>query len=128
MAGSCARIDERQEAVARSHAIALPLSGILREGGWLRLLPAVTLAVFLLPVVAGLAGTLLPAFGYLPGLGATQPSLAPVRAHLSAPELPAAVIATLLSGLLATLLSFLAAVAIAAGLHGTRSFAWLRRM
>src|SRR5690349_7312177 len=48
-----------KEAVARSHVIALPLSGISREGGWLRLLPAVTLAVFLLPVVAGLAGTLL---------------------------------------------------------------------
>jgi putative thiamine transport system permease protein len=117
-----------KEAVARSHAIALPLSGILREGGWLRLLPAVTLAVFLLPVVAGLAGTLLPAFGYLPSLGAARLSLAPIRSLLEAPELPAALVATLVSGVGATFLSFLAAVGIAAGLHGTRSFAWLRRM
>ncbi len=117
-----------KEAVARSHAIALPLRGVSREGGWLRLLPAATLAIFLLPVLAGLAATLLPAVGYLPGLGATGLSLAPVRALLGAPELPAALTATLLSGLLATLLSFLTAVAIAAGLHGTRSFSWLRRM
>ena len=37
--------------------------------GVLRFAPAVTVAVLLLPIVAGLVGTLLPAFGYLPAIG-----------------------------------------------------------
>ena len=97
-------------------------------GGWLRLLPGLTLALFLLPVLAGLAGTLLPAFGILPGSGATALSLKPWAILLSAPELPGALLASLLSGFLATLLSFTAAVAIAAALHGTRFHGWLGRL
>ncbi len=99
-----------------------------RRGGWLRLVPAGTLALFLLPVLAGFIGTLLPAFGLLPGLVAGGPSLEAFRRLFQAPELPGALAATLVSGLLATLLSFLAAVGIAAGLHGTRFFAWIRRL
>jgi putative thiamine transport system permease protein len=99
-----------------------------RAGGWLRLLPGLTLALFLLPVLAGLAGTLLPAFGILPGSSATAFSLDPWAVLLSAPELPGALLASLVSGLLATLLSFVAAVAIAAALHGTRFHAWLARL
>jgi putative thiamine transport system permease protein len=47
---------------------------------------------------------------------------------LAAPELPAALTVTLISGLGATLASFLLAVAIAATLHGTRLFTWLGRL
>ena len=99
----------------------------LAGGGWLRLLPAATTALFLLPVLAGLAGTLLPALGVLPGLGGA-PSLAPIRTLLRSPELPGALLATLVSGLLATVLSFVTALGLAAGLHGTRAFAWLKRL
>ena len=35
----------------------------------LRLVPVVTLALLVGPILAGLAGTLLPAFGYMPAIG-----------------------------------------------------------
>ncbi len=104
------------------------MRGLRTGGGWLRLMPGLTLALFLLPVLAGLLGTLLPAFGYLPELGGRTFSLAPWRMLFAAPELPAALATTLVSGLVATLASFVIAVVIAATLHGTRFFAWLRRM
>jgi putative thiamine transport system permease protein len=43
----------------------------------LRYAPAFTLAVFLGPVIAGLLGTALPAFGYLPALGGYALSFEP---------------------------------------------------
>ena len=104
------------------------MKGGFAAGGWLRLVPGVTVAIFLLPVVAGLLGTLLPSFGYLPELGGREFSLGPWRMLLAAPELPAALTVTLVSGLGATLLSFVLAVSIAATLHGTRLFTWLRRL
>ena len=61
----------------------------LAGGEWLRLMPGVTVAIFLLPVIAGLLGTLLPSFGYLPELGGRGFSLEPWRMLLAAPELPA---------------------------------------
>jgi len=94
---------------------------------WLRLVPALTLALFLLPVLAGFIGTLLPALGYLPSLGTRHLSLAPVAALLAAPELPGALAATLVSGLLATIFSFLTAAALVASLQGSRHLAWLGR-
>ncbi len=97
-------------------------------GDWLRLVPLVTVAIFLLPVLAGLLGTVLPGLGYLPALGGHGFSLHPWRRLLAAPELPAALVATLVSGLSATLVSFLLAVGIAASLDGTRQFLWLRRL
>ena len=100
----------------------------LAEGGWLRLLPGLTVALFLLPVIAGVLGTLLPSFGYLPELGGRQFSLEPWRMLFAAPELPGALAATLVSGFIATLVSFCLAVGIAAALHGTRAFTWLRRL
>ena len=104
------------------------MKGGFAAGGWLRLLPGLTVAIFLLPVIAGLLGTLLPSFGYLPELGGREFSLGPWRMLLAAPELPAALSVTLISGLGATLASFVLAVAIAATLHGTRLFTWLRRL
>ena len=102
--------------------------GFAAGGGWLRLMPGLTVAIFLLPVAAGLLGTLLPSFGYLPELGGRGFSLEPWRMLLAAPELPWALAVTLISGLCATLLSFLLAVGIAATLHGARLFTWMRRL
>ena len=45
----------------------------------LRLLPALTLLVMLGPVIAGLWGTVLPAFGHLPAAGLSGPTLDPFR-------------------------------------------------
>jgi putative thiamine transport system permease protein len=82
-----------------------------------RLGPWLTLALFLLPVAAGLAGTLLPAFDWLPALGHDHLGLAPWRALLAAPGLRASLLATLVSGGLGTLLALLLAVLILAALH-----------
>jgi len=99
-----------------------------KSAKWLRAMPALTVVIFLLPVIAGLLGTLLPSFGYLPGLGSDQFSLEPWRRLLAAPELPGALAVTWISGLGATLLSFLLAIGIAATLHGTHLSALLRRL
>ena len=94
----------------------------------LKAVPALTLAAFLAPVAAGLLGTLLPAFGFLPALGGTEIGLDPWRRLLSAPELPAALRLTLTSGLLASVASVAIVVAFCAAAHGTRLFRALERL
>src|SRR3546814_18337143 len=66
----------------------------------LRFLPAITLVLFLLPVGAGLVGTWLPAFGYLPALGGDGFSLAPWAMLLAQPGLGESRRLTLVSGFL----------------------------
>lgn len=79
---------------------------------------APALALVLVPTAAGLLGTVLPAFGWLPALGHDRLSLEPWRALLATPGLGRAVLLSLVSGLGSTLLALLLAVAIAAALHG----------
>jgi putative thiamine transport system permease protein len=93
----------------------------------LRYLPALTLLVFLGPVVAGLLGTLLPAFGYLPALGGQQLSLAPWRELAAAPGIGAAVRLTLTSGLLSTLLALALTIFVFAAGHGTAALTRVKR-
>jgi putative thiamine transport system permease protein len=88
----------------------------------LRLAPILTVALFLGPIAAGLLGTLLPAFGWLPALGGTAFSLDPWRTLLAAPGLPRAVLLTLVTGLCATLLSVAIVIAFCAAAQGTRAF------
>lgn len=102
------------------------LSGAARPAGG-RLLPALFLVLFIGPVAAGLAGTLLPAFGYLPALGGSGPSLAPFRALLEAPGLAGAVRLSLGTGLLSTVLSLALAVLLAAAWRDTAAAARLGR-
>jgi putative thiamine transport system permease protein len=90
--------------------------------------PALTLALFLAPVLAGLLGTWLPAFGWLPTLGGRSFGLEPWRMLLAAPELPAALRLTVTSGLLASLLSFLIAVGFCAGCHGAALYRAVERL
>lgn len=91
----------------------------------LRLAPALTAALFLGPIAAGLLGTALPAFGWLPALGGTRVSLAPWQALFDAPGLKRAVVLTLTTGLAATALSFALVIGFCAAAHGTMLF---RRM
>lgn len=83
-----------------------------------RLAAAPALALVLAPAAAGLLGTLLPAFGWLPALGHHGPSLAPWRALLATPGLGRATLLAVTSGVGSTLLALALAVAIAATLHG----------
>ncbi|WP_207480378.1 ABC transporter permease [Arenibaculum pallidiluteum] len=89
-------------------------------------IPALTLGLFLGPILAGLAGTLLPAFGVLPVLGATEPGLHPWRALAAAPGVGGAVAASLVSGIGSTLLALLIAMAAVGAAGGTRAARVLR--
>jgi putative thiamine transport system permease protein len=93
----------------------------------LRYLPAITLLVFLGPVVAGLAGTLLPAFGYLPVLGGEQVSLEPWRRLADAPGIGTAVRLTLTSGVLSTVLALALTIFVFAAGHGTQALTRVKR-
>lgn len=85
------------------------------------------LAALGLPVLAGLAGVLAPAFGWLPALGAHQPDLDAWRAVLGWGGLPAAMRLSLMTGLLATAISLALTLLIVATWQGTRSFVWVTR-
>jgi putative thiamine transport system permease protein len=93
----------------------------------LRLAPALTLAAFLAPIGAGILGTLLPAFGVLPALGRTVPSLEPWRALFATPGLDSTLKVTVGAGLAATLLSFLLAAGFCALASRTKAVRALER-
>lgn len=92
-----------------------------------RFAPAVTLALLIGPVVAGLVGTLLPAFGVMPVLGRSEPSLEAWRELASTPGLLRSVLVSLFVGFLTTLLSLAIVVLLGAASFGTRAFALIRR-
>ena len=71
----------------------------------LPLLPALTMLALLGPVVEGLWGTVLPAFGHLPAAGLTGPSLDPFRDLFGWAGLPRAVMLSVGTGVLATVMS-----------------------
>jgi len=94
----------------------------------LRAAPALTLALMLGPVAAGLLGTLGPAVGILPALGGTEISLAPLKALAAWPGLTRAVALSVFTGLAATLVSLAIVTLFTAGWYGTRAMAALERL
>jgi putative thiamine transport system permease protein len=93
----------------------------------LRYLPALTVGLFLGPVVLGLLGTLLPAFGYLPVLGGERFSLEPWRHLLAAPGLATAMRVTLTTGFLSTAIALSLTILVFAAGHGTAALTRIRR-
>lgn len=89
----------------------------------LRLAPITLVALLVLPVTAGLAMVLLPAFGYLPVIGHEQLSLAPWQQLMAQPGLGRSVLVSLFSGLASTALALLVVVLFLAASQGT----WLDR-
>jgi len=87
-------------------------------GRWLGAAPPLTVAAFVVPIAAGLAGTLLPAFGYLPAIGSARLSLEPWRLLAEYPGLRSSIVLTLTTGVAATLLSLLLAVGFCAQVSG----------
>ena len=83
----------------------------------LRLAPALTIAAFAGPIVAGLIGTLLPAFGVLPSIGGETLSLAPWRALLGFPGFATSLELTLATGWFATLMAVFITFGLGALLH-----------
>lgn len=95
---------------------------------FLPLLPAITLLAMLGPVLAGLHGTVLPAFGHLPAAGQIGPNLNAFRALFDWPGLPDAVRLSLTTGIIATSISLLIVMLITAGWSGTPAFRALERL
>ncbi|RCK30194.1 ABC transporter permease [Thalassospira xiamenensis] len=94
----------------------------------LRFFPAFTLILMIGPVCAGLIGTMLPAFGYLPALGGDGISIDPWRDLLRQPGLAISVRLSLVNGLVATLISFSLVMLFCAAWQGTRIFAVMQRL
>jgi putative thiamine transport system permease protein len=99
-----------------------------RAGGGLGIFPVLTLAVFLAPIATGLLGTVLPAFGVLPALGGTQPSLEPWRDLFAAPGITTAIRLTVTTGVAATVLALLLTLGFCASFQGTRLFQHIQRL
>ena len=99
-----------------------------RRNSVLGAFPLVTLLLFLGPVVAGLIGTLLPAFGYLPALGGEALSLVPWWRLLAAPGLANSVRLSFGTGLATTVVSLAVVILFCAGWHGTRGFTRVQRL
>ena len=95
---------------------------------YLPALPALTLLFMLGPVVAGLYGTVLPAFGHLPTLDQSGPNLDAFRAVMDWPGIGQAVRLSLTTGFVATAVSLLVVALITAGWSGTRAFQVLERL
>ncbi len=79
--------------------------------------PGFTLILFLVPILVGLLGTWLPAFGYLPVLGQEAFSLEPWRKLFAYPGLATAVRTGLFSGFLGTAIAALSVILFVAACH-----------
>ncbi len=88
------------------------VTGLAAAG--LRFAPVLTVAVFAGPIVAGLIGTLLPAFGVLPAIGGHEFGLQAWRALFGFPGFATSLQLTLLTGWSATLLAVLITFGVAA--------------
>ena len=94
----------------------------------LRLFPLAALLLLIGPVAAGLAGILLPAFGYLPVLGRSEFSFEPFRQLIAMPGLARSAALSLAAGLAATFIAFCIVMLFVAGWRGTRLFAALEKL
>ena len=95
-----------------------------RKAFWPR---AIVVGLIAVPVVTGLVGTLIPAFGYLPALGSSEFTTQPFRAVLNAPGIVTSVGLSLGTGLAATALSLMVILLFTAGWLGTPTFARVSR-
>ncbi|MCY0092884.1 ABC transporter permease [Hoeflea ulvae] len=93
-----------------------------------RLAPPLTLLILLGPLAFGLAGTALPALGYLPELGGTEFTTAHFSALAEVPGITRSAVLSILIGLVTTLVSLGAVAGFVASDLGTCGFARMRRM
>jgi putative thiamine transport system permease protein len=94
----------------------------------IRLGPPVAILILAGPIVAGLIGTLLPAFGYLPALGGMAVSLEPMRLLASEPGIWMSAGLSLVAGLASAALSLLVVMFFVGAWAGTRAFARVQHL
>lgn len=90
--------------------------------------PFLTLAIMVGPVVAGVLGTIGPAFGYMPALGGDAITLAAFGMLFDWPGITRASVLSLTTGVAATALSLLLVALICAAWSGSRAFRIIERM
>src|SRR5215218_1527411 len=93
-----------------------------------RLAPVLLVAILVLPVVAGVMGTLLPAFGILSAGGLVEPTLEGFRALARTPGLLRAVWLSVFTGLGSTVLALALAATILAAFLERPAFYLVRRL
>ncbi|MCG5485245.1 MAG: ABC transporter permease [Sinorhizobium meliloti] len=81
-----------------------------------------------LPILAGLAGTILPAFGYLPALGGFRVTLAHFAEFAGQPHILRSVLTGLAAGLLTTVAATAVVGTFVAGFAGTPLFARIQHL
>ena len=90
--------------------------------------PVVVALLLAAPILAGLAGTLIPAFGYFPALGGRTFNLGGVRMLFAEPGIWMSIFLSLFTGLAATAISLAIVIAAIAAGGGTKTFALLTRL
>ena len=95
--------------------------------GWLRWLPGLVLAILTLPIAAGLAGALLPSFGYHPALDASGFTLEHWHRLISRPGFLLSGSLCLWVGLASTALSLMLVILLLARFHEGYMFWIVRR-
>jgi putative thiamine transport system permease protein len=93
-----------------------------------RLGPPLAIAVLAGPILFGLAGTILPAFGYLPALGGTGFTLAHVEKIAVQPGIVMSGLISLAAGLVTTAVSLGMVMLFVAGWAGTRIFSRIQHL
>ncbi|MBL0935089.1 MAG: ABC transporter permease subunit [Rhizobiaceae bacterium] len=93
-----------------------------------RLGPPLTVAILAGPILAGLAGTILPAFGYLPALGGARLTTDAFATLFAMPGIARSATLSLTTGLVSSGISLLLVMLFVAGWAGTRSFSRVQSM
>jgi putative thiamine transport system permease protein len=93
-----------------------------------RLGPPLTVAILAGPILLGLAGTLLPAFGYLPALGGTDFTLGHIEKLAAQPGILMSALISLAAGLITTAVSLGVVMLFIAGWAGTRIFSRIQHL
>jgi putative thiamine transport system permease protein len=93
-----------------------------------RLGPPLATALLAGPVLFGLAGVVLPAFGYLPALGGTRPTLAPLGDLLAEPGLARSAFTSLFVALVTAFVALAAVMLFVGGWAGTRAFGRIQHL
>ncbi|XHC00552.1 ABC transporter permease [Nitratireductor sp. ac15] len=93
-----------------------------------RLGPILAIGLLTVPVLSGLAGTILPAFGYLPALGGTSFNLAAFQRLFAEPAIFMSALMSLAAGLVTAAFSLLTVMLFTAAWGGTRIFVRIQHL
>jgi putative thiamine transport system permease protein len=95
---------------------------------WVALSPSILLAILLIPVVAGLFGVVLPAFGWLPALGETTVDLRGFKALLETPGFGSMLSLSFLTSFISTFFAVVVSILILGNYYNTRMLNHVQRI